>query len=109
MPLNRLPEARRLRQNGLMHAAAETEWIIAKANELGFDLCGIASVEALADPAPLKEWLERGYAGRMQYMHDPRRADVMQVLPDAKSVIVCALSYNTGHPVSIEAAAQAFA
>jgi epoxyqueuosine reductase len=107
MPPNRLPEARRLRQNGFMRAAAETEWIIAKANEVGFDLCGIASVEALADPSPLKAWLARGYAGRMQYMHDPRRTDVTQVLPDAKSVIVCALNYNTAHPVSTEAAAQA--
>ena len=56
-----------------MHGVAETGWIIAKANKLGFDLCGIASVEGLADTANLKEWLARGYAGQMQYMHDPRR------------------------------------
>jgi epoxyqueuosine reductase len=43
----------------------------------------------------------------MQYLHDPRRADITQVLPDAKSVIVCALNYNTASPVSTEAAAQA--
>jgi epoxyqueuosine reductase len=90
-----------------MHGIGETEWIIAKANELGFDLCGITSVEGLADAANLKEWLARGYAGQMQYMHDPRRADIKQVLPDVKSVIVCALNYNTGAPASIEAAARA--
>jgi epoxyqueuosine reductase len=89
-----------------MYAASESDWIIAKGNELGFDLCGIASVEGLADPAHLQEWLERGYAGRMQYMHDPRRADIKQVLPEAKSVIVCALNYNTDAPASTEAAAQ---
>jgi epoxyqueuosine reductase len=92
---------------GFMNGAAETEWIIAKAEELGFDLCGIASVEGLADPAHLQEWLARGYAGRMQYMHDPRRADVKQVLPEARSIIVCALNYNTAAPASTEAAAQA--
>lgn len=89
-----------------MYAVSETDWIIAKASELGFDLCGIASAEGLADPAHLQEWLARGYAGRMQYMHDPRRADIKQVLPEAKSVIVCALNYNTAAPASTEAAAQ---
>jgi epoxyqueuosine reductase len=86
---------------------AETDWIVAKATELGFDLCGIASVEGLGDPENLREWLERGYAGRMQYLHDPRRTDVMRVLPDARSIIVCALNYNTAAPLSTEAAAQA--
>jgi len=84
----------------------ENEWIIAKAKELGFDLCGIAPVEGLADALHLQDWLERGYAGRMQYLHDPRRADIKQVLPEARSVIVCALNYNTDAPASTEAAAQ---
>jgi epoxyqueuosine reductase len=91
----------------IMHGVTEAEWIIAKANELGFDLCGITPVEGLADAANLKEWLARGYAGQMQYMHDPRRTDIKQVLPDVKSVIVCALNYNTSAPASIEAAAGA--
>src|ERR1700730_8423119 len=90
-----------------MHGAAESQWIVAKANELGFDLCGIASVEGLDDSAHLKEWLPRGYARRMQYFHYPRRADVLSVLPDARTIIVCALNYHTPSPVSIEAAAQA--
>src|SRR4029077_3852432 len=92
-----------------MHGAAESEWIIAKASELGFDLCGIASVEGegLADSAHLKEWLERGYAGRMQYLHDPRRADILRVLPDARAIVVCAVNYHTASPASIEAVAQA--
>jgi len=90
-----------------MYDAAASEWITAKANELGFDLCGIASAEGLADPADLKEWLARGYAGQMRYMHDPRRAEIKQVLPNARAIIVCALNYNTANPSSIEAAGQA--
>lgn len=90
-----------------MHGVEESDWINAKATELGFDLCGITSVQELADPSHLTEWLERGYAGRMEYMHDPRRADITRVLPAAKSIVVCALNYNTENPASIEAAAQA--
>jgi len=90
-----------------MYDAVETEWITAKANELGFDICGVAFAEGLADPANLKEWLALGYAGRMQYMHDPRRADIKQVLPEARTIIVCAVNYNTANPSSTEAAAQA--
>lgn len=86
---------------------ADIEWIIAKAKELGFDLCGLTSVEGSADSGHLKEWLERGYAGRMEYLHDSRRADIRRVLPDAKTIIVCAIDYNTADPTSIEAAAEA--
>jgi epoxyqueuosine reductase len=92
-----------------VYAAAETQWLVAKANELGFDLCGITSVEGLADPKHFQEWLDRGYAGDMRYMHDPRRADITQVLAEAKSVIVCAINYNTADPASTEAAAGAAA
>ena len=64
-------------------------------------------VEALADSGNLEQWLERGYAGEMRYLHDPRRLDVTRVLPDAKSVVVCALNYNTENPASTEAVAEA--
>jgi epoxyqueuosine reductase len=90
-----------------MPAASDTRWIVAKAIDLGFDLCGVVPVEALADRGNLEEWLERGYAGEMRYLHDPRRVDVTRVLPDAKSVVVCALNYNTENPPSTEAAAEA--
>jgi epoxyqueuosine reductase len=97
-----------LRQNQLMHAATDTTWIVAKAHELGFDLCEIAPTEGFVD-SHLKEWLERGYAGRMGYLHDSRRADIQQVLPNAKSIIVCAVNYNTSDPPSTEIAARAAA
>jgi epoxyqueuosine reductase len=91
----------------VMRAVTDTEWIIGEARELGFDLCGITSVESLFDAGHLKEWLDRGYAGQMRYMHDPRRADINQVLPQAKTAIVCAINYNTDYPASTEAVAQA--
>jgi epoxyqueuosine reductase len=91
-----------------MQPPADTEWVIAQAKAIGFDLCGVAAATDLTDPARvegLDEWLARGYAGEMRYLHDARRADPARVLPDAKSVIVCALNYNTPHPYSTEAAA----
>ena len=90
-----------------MRATAGTDWIVAQAIDLGFDLCGVVPVEALADSGNLEQWLERGYAGEMRYLHDPRRLDVTRVLPDAKSVVVCALNYNTENPASTEAVAEA--
>jgi epoxyqueuosine reductase len=42
----------------------------------------------------------------MGYLADPRRRDPGQVLAGARSVIVCALNYNTAHPYSSEAAAS---
>ena len=90
-----------------MRGSADTQWIIAKALEFGFDLCGIAPIAALADSASLEEWLERGYAGQMHYLRDPRRLDILRVLPEAKSFLVCALNYNTKAPPSTEASAEA--
>ena len=77
---------------------------------MGFDLCGVAPVEPvdqLAELANLPEWLARGYAGEMNYLHDPRRADPALVLEGARNLVVVALNYNSPLPYSTEAAAVA--
>jgi epoxyqueuosine reductase len=73
------------------------ERIKAKARELGFDLCGIAPADNFPELAYLEEWLARGYAGDMAYMSRSaaRRADVRNVVPGARSVIVTGTIYNT--------------
>lgn len=73
------------------------ERIKAKANELGFDLCGIAPADNFPELAYLEEWLARGYAGDMAYMSRSadRRADVRNVVAGARSVIVTGTIYNT--------------
>ena len=55
-----------------------TRVVKAEAAEAGFDLCGIAPVGGFPELQFLNEWLERGYAGEMHYMHRSaeRRADV---------------------------------
>ena len=89
-----------------MQASADTDWVVEQAVAIGFDLCGVAAAADLADSERLDEWLARGYAGEMRYLHDARRADPARVVSGAKSVIVCALNYNTPHPYSTEAAAD---
>jgi epoxyqueuosine reductase len=77
------------------------------ARAAGFDLCGIAPAAEFPELAHLEEWLERGHAGEMRYLHDARRRSPVQAMPTARSVIVCALNYNTALPASIEAEAPA--
>ncbi len=86
---------------------AATEWIAERARAMGFDLCGIAPAEHYPELERLQEWLERGYAGEMRYLGDRRREDPARVLPGVKSVIVCALNYNTEQPKSIHVPPEA--
>jgi epoxyqueuosine reductase len=88
-----------------MLAAVDTNWVTERAKELGFDLCGIVCAETFPELAQFEEWLERGYAGEMKYLEDPRRRDPRQVLKDAHSMIVCAINYNTARPYSTDCAA----
>lgn len=66
---------------------------------LGFDLCGIAPAAALPELTRLREWLDRGYAGGMAYLHHSAetRADIRKFLPTARSVIVTGTVYYTGN------------
>jgi epoxyqueuosine reductase len=72
----------------------------------GFDLCGIAPAADHVELRFFREWLERGYAGEMHYLHRSaeRRSDVRQVLPSARSVISLGIVYNTAAPYSTDAA-----
>jgi epoxyqueuosine reductase len=80
--------------------------IKAHARTLGFDACGIAPAADHAELRFYREWLDRGYAGEMAYLHRTaeRRADVRHVVPSARTVIVTATVYNTDRPYSTECA-----
>ena len=77
-----------------------------RAKELGFDLCGIAPAADHPELKFYREWLDRGYAGEMAYLHRSaeRRADVRHVVPSAQTVIVTGTLYNTDRPYSTECA-----
>jgi epoxyqueuosine reductase len=84
-----------------MRNKSDTDWITERARAIGFDLCGVAPAERYAELQHLPDWLRRGFAGEMAYLADPRREDPARVLPGVRSVIVCALNYNTQQPASI--------
>jgi len=86
-----------------MLAAQDTAWIVEQARSLGFSLCGVAPARQFPELERLTEWLARGYAGQMNYLADPRRVSPASVVEGARSVIVCALLYNTDRPHTAEA------
>ena len=75
-----------------------TRIVRAKALELGFSKVGVARFGTMkTEGARLGEWLARGYQGTMEWMakNSDKRADVCQILPNAKSIISLALNYYT--------------
>ncbi|MDE3169295.1 MAG: tRNA epoxyqueuosine(34) reductase QueG [Acidobacteriota bacterium] len=113
-----------------MRVSGRTPWIVKRALAAGFDHCGVASLGSDAfpgdaphiarreDPKPpavpaldapkweelrrMPEWLARGYAGEMNYLHDPRRLNPRGVLAGTRSVIVTATNYRAPAPLSSE-------
>lgn len=68
-----------------------------KAEELGFDACGIASTMLPNNHAfHFKNWIKSNYHGQMDYMEKNivKRIDPSKLVEQAKSVIVVLLSYH---------------
>jgi epoxyqueuosine reductase len=78
------------------------------ARDAGFDLCGIAPVHDFAELQVFPGWVADGKHGEMKYMEardeagELKRASLARVAPWARSVIVCAINYNTAHPYSTQ-------
>ncbi len=79
----------------------DSEQIKQKAIELGFHKVGIAAVypdaapDTTTDPSSLQHWLQQGYHADMAWMENPRRQDILQVMPEVRSLICVALNYYT--------------
>jgi epoxyqueuosine reductase len=85
-----------------MGTRSDTVWVESRAKELGFDLCGVVSARDFPELEYTGEWLARGFAGEMKYLSDPRRRSAQGAFPGIRSVIVCALNYNTNLPRSTD-------
>jgi epoxyqueuosine reductase len=74
----------------------------------GFELAGIAPVDEFAELKRFPDWVAAGHAGEMKYLEarneagELRRASLKSAFPWARSVIVCAINYNTPHPYSTQ-------
>jgi epoxyqueuosine reductase len=77
-----------------------TESVKTRALELGFLACGITHPGPTAHGDRLDEWLARGYAGTMRYLHRQakRRKDARLILPQARAVVVVLDNYYTADP-----------
>jgi epoxyqueuosine reductase len=71
-----------------------------KALEVGFHKVGIAHLSQEPDPtvSHLQTWLLKGYQADMNWMANPKRQDIHQVMPTAQSIICVGLNYYT--PIS---------
>ncbi len=84
-----------------------TEQLCERARAIGFELCGVAPAAEFEELRNFPEWLERGYAGEMHYLHDPRRKNLRETFSGVRSVIVCAMNYNSAPPHSTSVSALA--
>ena len=82
------------------------------AAEVGFDLSGVAGVTDTPEHRFFPEWIAAGRAGEMNYLEarndagELKRASLANAAPWARSIVVCALNYNTGQPYSTHAGSQ---
>jgi len=68
-----------------------------KVLEIGFDLVGIASAnqENYPEADRLKAWLAMGYHADMDWMTNPKRQNIKELMPSVQSVISVGLNYYT--------------
>jgi epoxyqueuosine reductase len=67
-----------------------------QAHTLGFELAGIAPATPADGFDRLREWLARGFAGTMDYMHrhEEARRHPSSVLPEVRSIVMVAMNYR---------------
>jgi epoxyqueuosine reductase len=99
-----------------MTETAVHEQIVALAQQAGFSKAGVAPIPQPGEPeltefeTYFESWIERGYAGEMEYLkrrdQDNRllRSSLRIAVPWARSVIVCAANYNADAPRSTDPA-----
>jgi len=93
----------------LASSILQVESIVKRAaQQAGFELAGIAPAADSPELQTFPEWIAAGHAGEMKYMEardergDLKRGSLSSVAPWARSVIVCAINYNTDHAYSTE-------
>lgn len=77
-----------------------SEWIVAKAESIGFDLAAITDARPAPRAESFRSWLAADYHGGMQWLaRDPeRRVDPGLVVPNAKSMVIVGLAYYVAEP-----------
>jgi epoxyqueuosine reductase len=92
-----------------MNRAAEIAAMVkCAALDAGFELCGVAPATDAPEHDYFPSWIAAGHAGELKYMEARdeegllKRASLARVAPWARSVVVCAINYNTAQPYSTQ-------
>ena len=92
-----------------MHGSNEIAAVIKyTAKTAGFELSGIAAVRDFPELAYFSQWIANGHAAEMSYLEsradsgELKRASLRTTAPWARSVVVCAINYNTDQPYSTQ-------
>ncbi|MCA9165576.1 MAG: tRNA epoxyqueuosine(34) reductase QueG [Planctomycetales bacterium] len=87
-----------------MNSRELTSQLKARAGELGFALSGSCPAVEPTGILRFREWLERGYAGQMQYLPDRAAAyeHPRSVLDGVRSLLMLAMPYRTSEPRTAE-------
>ena len=85
-------------------------YIINRAKEIGFDLCGIAKADAVEEGVVdfVEDWISTGHSASLDWMYNNKELRYNPTkLPDTnvKSIVVCGISYHTldtllQHPIA---------
>jgi len=91
-----------IRRSSLPRVSITADQVRQQALSMGFHKAGIAQARPeqaaiAARNAALQRWLDQGYQADMDWMENPRRQDIRQVMPEVRSLICVALNYYTPH------------
>jgi epoxyqueuosine reductase len=96
----------------MFRPAEITNTVTRAAKDAGFELVGVAPVENSPELEYFPQWIAEGRAGEMKYLEARdeqgrlKRASLAYAAPWARSVVVCAINYNTAQPYSTEIQTQ---
>ena len=92
----------------MLRSAEITVVVTQAARDAGFDVVGIAPVDDTPELEYFPRWIAEGHAGEMKYLEARdeqgrlKRASLSHAVPWARSVVVCAINYNTAQPYSTQ-------
>jgi epoxyqueuosine reductase len=94
------PHATASRVNGGEATTSLTAAVKQEALRIGFDLVGVAPAVAPATLTGFHDWLEKGFAGEMDYLarREEAYAHPKHVFPGVRSVVMLAANYRTAEP-----------
>jgi epoxyqueuosine reductase len=92
----------------MLRSVEITAAVTKSAMDAGFELAGVAPVGDAPELEYFPRWIAAGHGGEMKYLEARdehgrlKRASLAHAAPWARSVVVCAINYNTAQPYSTE-------